>query len=203
MMRIAAVILTCLIFVAVAVAGSGKITLEWDPVTPVPEGYRLFQRLVDNQYDYQRPVYQGRGLEYTPQGLTPGKKYCWVVRAYDHGCESDDSNEVCFRPPAAGEVSEIKLQREDRKMYLVTNPMPGDQADYYEVEIDGQVTRADAEKANDQVRLHYELPQSLAGGKHTVRIRAVNGWGEGPWSAPFGFTKQLPGQVSGVGLSAD
>ncbi|GEM_PF-6768226 len=178
-------------------------TLAWDPVSPPPEGYRLFQRLAGTHYDYRRPVYQGPALEYTPTGLVPGKRYCWVVRAYDHGCESEDSNEVCFRPPAAGKVSGINLQRKDGKMYLVTSQMPKDQVDYYEVEIDDQVVRAEAEKAGGQARLHYELPESLASGKHTVRIRAINTWGKGPWSSPFEFTKVLPGPVSGIGLSVD
>jgi hypothetical protein len=87
-------------------------------------------------------------------------------------------------------------------MFLISDPVAADQVDYFEVEIDGDIVRCDAQRQDDQVRLHHELA-GLSMGSHTARVRGVNGWGEGQWSDPFGFAAQLPGQVSGLGLSAE
>ncbi len=77
---------------------ASQVTLEWDPVTPTPEGYKLFQRLESQSYDYNAPIYTGDATTYTVTGLEPGQVYYFVVRAFDNGCESDDSNEVSFTP---------------------------------------------------------------------------------------------------------
>ena len=87
-------------------------------------------------------------------------------------------------------------------MYLVADPVPVSEVDYYEVTIDGNTVRSDAEVAGSpaEARLYYDLPDSLSTGNHDVEIVPVNAWGVGPMS-PFAFTKALPGAVSGVGLS--
>jgi hypothetical protein len=86
-------------------------------------------------------------------------------------------------------------------MYLIADPVPEGEVDYYEVTIDGNTVRSDAEIAAGQARLHYELPDSLSTGSHDVEVVPVNAWGVGPMT-PFSFTKALPGAVSGIGLSA-
>jgi len=88
-------------------------------------------------------------------------------------------------------------------MYLVTDPMPAEEVDYYIIDIDGTIYNAEPEVVGDQARLHWVLPDDLPNGSHTVIITAANAWGEGPPSDPFVFEKSLPGQVSGIGLSAD
>lgn len=85
-------------------------------------------------------------------------------------------------------------------MYLVADPVPAGEVDYYEVTIDGNTVRSDADVANNEARLYYQLPDSLSTGNHDVEIVPVNAWGVGPMS-PFAFVKALPGPVSGVGLS--
>ncbi len=47
------------------------------------------------------------------------------------------------------------------------------------------------------------ISPALRRGNHTVRVRGVNDLGEGPWSVPFTFGVSLPGEVSGIGLSAE
>ena len=42
-------------------------------------------------------------------------------------------------------------------MFLISDPVAADQVDYFEVEIDGAVARCDAQRQDDQVRLHHEL----------------------------------------------
>ena len=84
-------------------AWAGQVTLEWDPVSPVPEGYKLFQRTEGQPYDYDNPLYSGSSTTYTATGLEAGQVYYFVVRAFDSGCESDDSNEVSFAPTSGEE----------------------------------------------------------------------------------------------------
>jgi hypothetical protein len=86
-------------------------------------------------------------------------------------------------------------------MYLITDPMAIDAVDYFEVDIDGSVVRSDGEVAGSEVRLHYELDPGLSLGTHTAIITAMNAWGAGEPSDPFGFVKGLPGKPSGVGLA--
>lgn len=86
------------LLIAPMATGADQVTLEWDPVTPTPEGYKLFQRTEGQAYDYDNPVYTGSGTTFTVNNLEAGQVYYFVVRAFDSGCESDDSNEVSFAP---------------------------------------------------------------------------------------------------------
>jgi hypothetical protein len=68
--------------------------------------------------------------------------------------------------------------------------------------MDGNMTKSDPERDGDLARLHHDLT-GISMGSHSTRVRAVNSWGEGVWSDPFEFAAQLPGAVSGIGLSVD
>ena len=85
--------------------------------------------------------------------------------------------------------------------YLICNPVPIDEVDYFLVEIDGQAVRSDAEinTLDSTCRLHHDVT-GVSLGSHTARVAAVNMWGDGEFSDPFDFIKTLPGPVSGVGL---
>ena len=88
-------------------------------------------------------------------------------------------------------------------MYLIANPVPADDVDYYNVEIDGTIYKSDPEfsETSNEKRLHFELP-ALPPGPFRVRVQAVNAWGEGEWSDPFVFTAlSLPTRVTGLKLS--
>lgn len=85
-------------------------------------------------------------------------------------------------------------------MFLITDPVDSDLVDYYLVELDGTVNTVDAEVADTEARLHWELP-SLSLGSHSVRVNAVNEWGESGYSDPFDFNVVLPSVPSGIGLS--
>ena len=60
-----------------------------------------------------------------------------------------------------------------------------DQVDMYQVEIDGVPVA-------DVVPNTYSVI-TLADGPHTARVRAHNIWGWSAFSAPFDFTKGVPG----------
>lgn len=73
-----------------------QVTLSWDPNSPTPQGYRLFQRESDSEYDYSDYSDVGSQTSYTVSGLTDDTTYCFVVRAYAGPEESGDSNEAVF-----------------------------------------------------------------------------------------------------------
>ncbi len=65
-------------------------------------------------------------------------------------------------------------------MFVIADPAPESEVDFYEVEIMGAITRSDPERENGMVRLKHELPEDMPDGENTVQARPVNEWGEGP-----------------------
>lgn len=185
------------------IARSGEVTLSWDANGQAPDGYRLFSRTVGQPYDYAVPVWHGIETIKTVNDLAPGKTYFFVVRAFVGDTESSDSNEVSYTVKGAVPgKSIIQTRKEDGKMFLISDQQSANDVDYFEVDVDGAVTRSDAQSDGDRARLHYDLA-GIAMGTHTVRVRGVNGWGEGEWSDPLEFGAALPSKPSGIGLSAE
>jgi hypothetical protein len=85
-------------------ANAASVTLAWDANDPAPDGYRVFQRIEGEAYDYSAPVNTEpiTGTTYMVDGLAAGEKYFFVVRAVVGDDESGDSNEVGH--VAAGDV---------------------------------------------------------------------------------------------------
>lgn len=78
------------------VMGSNNPTLRWDHNDPMPEGYRVFERIEGAPYDYTKPVYQG-SENVTPRvEISPNVVHYFVVRAYLGDLESPDSEEVSY-----------------------------------------------------------------------------------------------------------
>jgi len=82
---------------------AGTVTLAWDANDPQPDGYLLYQRDSDQNYNYDTPVANLPGSETTVTLNNLGEigksiTYYWVVRAYldkPSGLDvSGDSNEV-------------------------------------------------------------------------------------------------------------
>ncbi len=78
---------------------AAQVTLAWDANDPTPDGYRLYQRLSGESFDYDQPVWTGSATTAPIDGLTEGTTYYFVVRAYVGADESGDSNEVEYTPP--------------------------------------------------------------------------------------------------------
>jgi len=94
-----------LILLLCTAAHAAQVTLQWDPNTPAPTGYQLFQRTAGAQYDYSQPIWQG---SQTSASVTvpDGAESYFVVRAYVTASGktevSGDSNEVsALTKPAA------------------------------------------------------------------------------------------------------
>ncbi|MEJ2155550.1 MAG: hypothetical protein P8X96_09460, partial [Desulfobacteraceae bacterium] len=87
-------------------AQAAQVTLAWDANNPTPDGYRIFQRLDGDSYDFSSPVWPQAGDDATQTkctiaGLADNTTYHYVVRAYAGGVESGNSNEATFQsgPP--------------------------------------------------------------------------------------------------------
>lgn len=88
----------CLIFILIpfSLHAECQVSLTWDPNTPNPTGYRLYQREADTQFNYEISTDVGQNTTYTVSGLTEGTTYHFVVRAYLGADESGNSNEATY-----------------------------------------------------------------------------------------------------------
>ena len=75
---------------------AAQVTVAWDPNTPTPDGYRLYQRLEGQAYDDTEPVWEGVDTTTSIFDLADDQRYYFVVRAYTGIYESGDSNEITF-----------------------------------------------------------------------------------------------------------
>lgn len=93
-----AVVITLFLFIQ-SLAHAAQVTIAWDPNDPVPDGYRVFQRIEGQNFDYSSPVWPRSGDDPTQttctlDNLADGTSYYFVVRAYVGSDESGDSNEI-------------------------------------------------------------------------------------------------------------
>ncbi|BBO91074.1 fibronectin type III domain-containing protein [Desulfosarcina ovata] len=84
-----------------AVPQTTEVTLAWDANDPAPEGYRIFQRIDGEAYDYTDPVWTGTDTSGSVYNLEYDTTYYFVVRAYEGTLESADSEEVSYTTPAS------------------------------------------------------------------------------------------------------
>lgn len=88
-----------------SMAGAVNVTLAWDPNDPAPDGYRIYQRIEGQVYDYSHPAWTGTGTSGTVYNLDYDTTYYFVVRAYVGTDESGDSNEISFSTPSPPTIS--------------------------------------------------------------------------------------------------
>ena len=76
-----------------------QITLAWDANSePDLEGYHLYARQADQEYNYNSPACDGSETSCTIYDLMNTVEYCFVVRAYDtDGNESSDERQLYLR----------------------------------------------------------------------------------------------------------
>lgn len=78
-----------------------QASFTWDPnpESDLVSGYRIFQRELNQPYDYSYPSWEGTATSGTISDLDESKSYCFVSRAFDiQGFESEDSDEICIEP---------------------------------------------------------------------------------------------------------
>jgi chitinase len=96
----------CFLLLSLPLAVSAaQVILQWDANSPAPDGYRLYQRLSGQSYNYNAPVCNGAGTACAIDGLTDGATYYFVVRAFEGSDQSGDSNEVQYTATSTPESS--------------------------------------------------------------------------------------------------
>jgi hypothetical protein len=71
-------------------------SISWDPNTPKPDGYHIYQRKKGESFNYAKPCWTGPGSTGRVYNLEYDTVYYFVVRAYNGALESVDSKEVSF-----------------------------------------------------------------------------------------------------------
>ncbi len=102
-----ATIILFVFFAQSIIVHAAQVTLAWDPSTPSPDGYRVYQRVEGQPYDYQSPVWPDQGDDPTQTSCTindldDGTSYYFIVRAYVGSDSSGDSNEVNYITEQSG-----------------------------------------------------------------------------------------------------
>ena len=97
--RILSILVLLYVLLSTTTAVAASVTLRWDRVDPAPEGYRLFARKSTQAFNYSQPNWVGTAATGTINDLEDQTEYYFVVRAYDGGLMSSDSNEVHYIPP--------------------------------------------------------------------------------------------------------
>ena len=90
------IVISSFILFFYSAAEAASVKLRWDPVSPTPQGYRVYTRKADETYDYRRHAWQGSESICTIADVDGKSDYYFVVRAYKGALESTDSNEVRY-----------------------------------------------------------------------------------------------------------
>lgn len=99
LIKIILIMLIAVILVfTVRLAIGDTVSLAWDPNEPPPDGYRIYQRLENQSYEYGEDSAAcqvgGNETTCTINGLQQATAYFFVARAFVGEEESGDSNEV-------------------------------------------------------------------------------------------------------------
>lgn len=85
-----------LLLLPISLHAECQISLNWEPTTPGPDGYRLYQRQSGQTYDYNIFTDIGKSTNCSVVGLSDHTTYHFVVRAYAGTAESGNSNEATY-----------------------------------------------------------------------------------------------------------
>jgi hypothetical protein len=85
-----------LVLSVASMATAKELRLSWDRNDEVNvAGYKVYCRLADEDYDYDRPAWYGAETSCELENLEENTNYYFIVRAYNtSGMESEDSEEV-------------------------------------------------------------------------------------------------------------
>ena len=97
-MKIIISIFILLLFLVPSIIFANQVQLQWDPVEQEIDGYKMFMRTDNSNYNYYSPVWVGTDITCIIYGLEESIKYFFIVRAYIENKISTNSNEVCYIP---------------------------------------------------------------------------------------------------------
>ena len=141
------------------VVAAAQVTVQWDANDPVPQGYKLFQRQAGQKYNYAAPIWTGTSVVATVSNLTDGTTYYFVVRAYDAGTDSGDSNEVSFTPVAPPPPSVTDSDGDGVNDDV--DAFPSDPTEWLDTDGDGIGNNADLDDDNDGMPDSWETTYGL------------------------------------------
>jgi hypothetical protein len=81
-------------------ASAASVNLNWSPNNPAPEGYRVFSRKSDQQFDYNSPIWEGSESACIIEGLEDQTEYYFVIQPFDGTEVGDFSSEIHYVTPA-------------------------------------------------------------------------------------------------------
>ncbi len=91
-----------LLLLPISLYAECQITLTWDPNSPAPDGYRVYQRESGASYNYNLFTDTGQATNCPVSGLSDNTTYHFVVRAYAGSDESGNSNEATYTCGSSG-----------------------------------------------------------------------------------------------------
>lgn len=103
-------------------ASAAQVKLTWDHNEPLPEGYRMYMRTENGDYNFDTPIWQGTMNYCTIDGLLPATRYYFVVRAFVGTDSSGNSNEVDFKPDIPAPIN-LRIDIEI-SVYIDVNGQP-------------------------------------------------------------------------------
>lgn len=134
---------------------AAQVTLQWDANDPKPTGYRIYQRVEGQSYDYGAYAWSGEGTTVTLDGLTEGTTYYYVVRAYEGTDESGDSNEVEYTP------SVTSVDSDGDGVDDASDAFPHDDTEWVDTDSDGIGNNADTDDDGDGMPDVWEATYGL------------------------------------------
>ncbi|MFZ1983959.1 MAG: fibronectin type III domain-containing protein [Desulfatitalea sp.] len=155
------IVITCFLLVSLPLrVSAAQVTLEWDANSPAPEGYRLYQRLAGQSYNYDAPACNGAGTTCAIGGLTEGATYYFVVRAFEGSDQSGDSNEVQYTP--AGNPTPSPNADSDGDGWAdALDAFPQDATEWIDTDLDGTGNTADLDDDADGMPDSWEVQFNL------------------------------------------
>lgn len=154
----------CLLPFTAPLVSAAQVTLQWDANDPAPEGYRLYQRLSGQTYNYAVPAWNGSATSCTIDGLAEGATYYFVVRAFQGSDLSGDSNEVQYvagSTPSPSPTPSPTADSDGDGWSDAFDDFPQDGAEWRDTDADGIGNNADLDDDGDGMSDLWETQYGL------------------------------------------